>query len=307
MKSFGRNLTAATSLCACIATGVEHGQNSGPENSSPEISGDVPVVYPAPNLQADSYAPGEGWTLVWADEFNDQTLNTADWNRQVVPAGRFNEEWQAYTASEENSRIENSCLVIRALHTGTGHGHDQYTSARLNTAGKQAWMYGKIAARIQLPYGEGIWPAFWMLGANCSEGGGDTDWPHCGEIDILELYGSKSDSVVEANIHSSDAEGAHQQMGAVAFNLETGRFADQFHVFEIEWDQNTIAWKVDGRQYAVADISSPGESEFHQPFYILLNLAVGGTWAGRPDGTTVFPQYMYVDWVRVYQRLPSEE
>ena len=155
---------------------------------------------------------------------------------------------------------------------------------------------------MQLPYGEGIWPAFWMLGANCNENGGDTPWPQCGEIDIMELYGSKSDAVVEANIHSADADGAHQQMGAVSFHLESGTFADQFHVFEIEWDERRIVWKVDGREYVGTDISTGDDSEFHQPHFILLNLAVGGTHAGRPDATTRFPQSMCVDWVRVYQR-----
>jgi beta-glucanase (GH16 family) len=107
---------------------------------------------------------------------------------------------------------------------------------------------------------------------------------------------------VEANLHSADALGAHHQIGAVPFHLESGKFVDQFHVFEIEWDEHRISWKVDGKEYAGTDISTADDSEFHQPFYILLNLAVGGTHAGRPDTTTLFPQSMYVDWVRVYQR-----
>jgi beta-glucanase (GH16 family) len=282
-----------------LSYGVEV-KNNKPErvnSAAPET-----VVYPAANLNADSYSPGEGWNLAWSDEFEGDVLNEADWNRQIVPAGRFNEEWQAYTESEENAWVEDGYLVIQALHKSAEHGHAQYTSARLNTAGKQAWKYGKIAARIQLPYGEGIWPAFWMLGANCNENGGDTPWPQCGEIDIMEMYGSKSDAAVEANIHSADADGEHQQMGAVAFHLDSGNFFERFHVFEIEWDEQRIRWKVDGREYAGADISIVDDSEFHQPHFILLNLAVGGTHAGRPDESTLFPQTMYVDWVRVYQR-----
>ena len=302
MKFTIRVLAVALSLCGYVSHGVEMEQNIDREEVKVAASDAAAVVYPASNLKPDTYAPGKEWQLAWSDEFDGDTLNEANWNRQVVPAGQFNEEWQAYTDSEDNARVEDGYLVVQALHKSSEHGHDQYTSARLNTAGKQAWTYGKVAARMQLPYGEGIWPAFWMLGANCSENGGDTPWPLCGEIDIMEFYGSKSDAVVEANLHSADDSGAHQQIGAVPFRLKSGKFADRFHVFEMEWDERRITWKVDGKEYASTDISTADDSEFHQPFYILLNLAVGGTHAGRPDATTRFPQSMYVDWVRVYQR-----
>jgi beta-glucanase (GH16 family) len=302
MKFNGQYLAAALFFCGQLSHGVEVQNEIDREKMKVGTSETAAVVYPASNLKMDAYTPGEGWTLAWSDEFDGDTLNAANWNRQVVPAGRFNEEWQAYIDSQDTARVEDGCLVIRALHKSSAHGHDQYVSARLNTAGKQAWLYGKVAARMQLPFGEGIWPAFWMLGANCNENGGDTPWPQCGEIDIMELYGSKSDSVVEANVHSADARGDHQQIGAVPFHLESGKFCDQFHVFEIEWDASRISWKVDGKEFASSDISTEEYSEFHQPFYVLLNLAVGGTHAGRPDETTSFPQSMYVDWVRVYQR-----
>ena len=248
------------------------------------------------------YDPGQGWTLDWADEFEGDSLDTSNWNRQVVDAGQFNEEWQRYTDSSENSYVEDGNLVIKAIHEGDTHGMNEYTSARLNTANKQDWKYGKIAARIKLPYGQGIWPAFWMLGANIDENGGDTPWPQSGEIDILELYGTEDDGVVEANLHYADEDGEHAQMGAVAYELENGRFADNFHIFELEWDENEIKWFVDGEQYASQSITSDELSEFHKEFFLLLNIAVGGTWAGRPDETTDFPQYMYVDWVRVYKQ-----
>lgn len=259
------------------------------------------VVYPAANLGEDAYAPSEEWKLVWADEFAGEQLNADNWNRQLVEAGLFNEEWQAYTADEENVFFSDGCLVIKAIHRSDEHGINQYTSARLNTAHKRTWKYGKIAARIQMPYGNGLWPAFWMLGENIDENGGDTPWPMCGEIDIFEFYGSKHDGRVEANIHFADASGARGMMGAEAYELEEGRFADAFHVFEIEWNAEWVIWKVDGRSYASFDISTADKAEFHQPFFILLNMAVGGTWAGRPDASTHFPQVMYVDWVRVYQ------
>ena len=254
-----------------------------------------------PNL-VENQSDAAEWKLVWADEFNETTINKNNWTRQVVEAGRFNEEWQRYTDSDDNAFIEDGCLVLKAIHESDVHGKDQYTSARLHTGNKQSWKYGKISARIKLPYSEGIWPAFWMLGANIDEVGGDTPWPKSGEIDILELYGSKDDGTVEANIHYADKKGKHTMMGAVSYSLKDGRFADDFHIFELEWNAKEISWLVDGEKYTSVSITSEEMSEFHNEFYLLLNVAVGGTWAGRPDDTSTFPQYMYVDWVRVYQK-----
>ncbi len=242
------------------------------------------------------------WKLKWADEFEKETIDTNNWTLQVVKAGRFNEEWQRYTNSNKNAYIENNNLVIKAIHETDKHGLNCYTSARLHTANKQSWKYGKIAARIKLPQGKGIWPAFWMLGSNINENGGDTPWPQCGEIDILELYGTKDDGLIESNVHYADSKGSHAMMGAASFKLDKGKFADEFHVFELEWDENQLAWFVDGKQFAKMDISSNELTELHKEFFILLNIAVGGTYAGRPNDTTNFPQLMYVDWVRVYEK-----
>ena len=151
-----------------------------------------------------------------------------------------------------------------------------------------------------MPYGRGIWPAFWMLGADIHEIGGTTPWPKCGEIDILEMYGSRDDGVVEANLHYHDD--GHKMTGVRAFKLANGIFAENFHVFELEWDEQKMIWSVDGKAYWEADITSPSMKEFHGKFYILLNIAVGGKSAGRPDDSTPFPSLMYVDWVRVYKR-----
>lgn len=248
-----------------------------------------------------TFDPGPGWKMVWADEFDADTLNTKNWNRQVEPAGRFNDEWQGYTNSRDNAFIENGQLVIKAIHKSDTHGMDQYTSARLNTANKQIWKYGKIAARIKLPQGNGMWPAFWMLGANINENGGDTPWPQCGEIDILEFYGSKDPGVVEGNLHYANADNKHTMSGAIPYKLDKGKFADAFHIFELEWNAKQVIWSVDGKTYASTQITAEEMSEFHKEFFLLLNLAVGGAYAGRPDDSTQFPQYMFVDWVRVFQ------
>jgi beta-glucanase (GH16 family) len=268
------------------------------ENSTKDQQKDKTSVSKMTN---ENYSPGKDWKLVWADEFEAGAIDTNNWNLQVLPAGRFNDEWQRYTNSSNNAYIENGSLVIKAIHEGESHGMDQYTSARMNTANKQAWKYGKIAARIKLPYGKGIWPAFWMLGANINETGGDTPWPQCGEIDILEFYGSKDEAVVEANIHYADASESHTMMGAVSYKLKAGKFPDSFHIFELEWDAEKIAWFVDGVEYASTPITADELSEFHEKFFILLNVAVGGTYSGYPDTTSTYPQYMYVDWIRVYQ------
>ena len=248
------------------------------------------------------YDPGTNWNLIWSDEFEGNKLDKTKWNRQVEPAGRFNKEWQRYTKSKKNAYLENDQLVIKAIHKSKKHGRDQYTSARLNTAGKFTFKYGKVAARIKLPKTEGIWPAFWMLGANINENGGDTPWPQCGEIDILELYGSKDPAVVESNIHFEGKNGGHDQMGSKSFNLKEGTFADDFHIFELEWTKEKVSWFIDGKQYASFPIKGKEFSMFHKEFFFLLNIAVGGTYAGRPDETSEFPEYMYVDWIRVYQK-----
>ena len=141
-----------------------------------------------------------------------------------------------------------------------------------------------------------------MLGANIDEAGGDTPWPQSGEIDILELYGSRDDGVVEANIHYAGRSGTHASMGSVPFALDEGRFADAFHVFELVWDADRISWFVDGVQFATTSIEGEEFMEFQQEFFILFNIAVGGKSAGSPAENTLFPQLMYIDWVRVYQQ-----
>ena len=254
------------------------------------------IKYPAKNR--DNFKPGDEWDLVWSDEFDGDKLDLKNWTRQVLP-DPYNEEWQQYFDDEKTAYVKDGYLVMKAIHKGGKHADKQYTSARLHTGHKQTWQYGKIAARIQLPHGKGIWPAFWMLGENIDEIGGDTRWPKCGEIDILELYGTRDDGVVEANLHYDD--GGHKMMGAKTFKLKRGIFAQAFHVFEIEWSKEKIVWLVDGKQYCEADISDPKFNEFHNKLYILLNIAVGGENAGRPDKTTPFPARMYVDWVRVYK------
>ena len=241
------------------------------------------------------------YKLIWEDNFDGDSLQMKYWNRQVEPAGRFNSEWQRYTDDVKNAYVKDGNLIIEAIHESETHGHDQYTSARLNTAQKFTFKFGKVVARIKLPKGKGIWPAFWMLGANINENGGDTPWPFTGEIDILELWGTESDAIVEANIHYADAKGKHAMMGAKGYHLKEGIFADDFHNFELEWTANKLFWRVDGNTFASQDISDPIYDEFRKEFFLLLNIAVDGKSNRNPDKSTIFPQKMFVDWIKVYQ------
>jgi hypothetical protein len=201
---------------------------------------------------------------------------------------------QTYTTSTNNARIENGALVIEARTNGSG-----YTSARLLTRGKASWTYGRIEARMKIPRGQGIWPAFWMLGTNITPVG----WPGCGEIDIMENIG-KEPTLVHGTIHGPGYSGGNAVGGSYALP-GNAVFADDFHVYAVEWTTNQMKWFVDGQQYFSATPASlPGGASwvFSQPQFLLLNVAVGGQWPGNPDGTTVFPQRMTVDYVRVYQR-----
>jgi beta-glucanase (GH16 family) len=192
--------------------------------------------------------------------------------------------------------VENGILTITAREESVG-GRD-YTSARITTQNKFDFKYGRIEARIKLPYGQGIWPAFWMLGSNFSSIG----WPMCGEIDIMEMIGgTDNDNTVYATLHW-DNDGSNADYG-LSYTLPSGIFADDYHIFAVEWDSQEIKAYMDDIEYFVADITPAELSEFQNNFFILLNVAVGGNWPGPPDGTTTFPQTMEVDYVRVYQGL----
>ena len=212
--------------------------------------------------------------LVWAEEF-DYTgqPDIANWTMETGGNGWGNQELQYYTDSENNVMVDNGVLKITALEESFG-GRD-YTSGRIKTENKFDFQYGRIEARIKLPYGQGMWAAFWMLGANFSTVG----WPECGEIDIMEMVGGTNGDNT----------------------LPSGILADDFHVFAVEWNEQKITAFIDDIQYFEIDITPAELSEFHNNFFIILNLAVGGTWPGPPDATTVFPQTMEVDYVRVYQ------
>lgn len=248
---------------------------------------------------ADSWIPGPGWTPVWADEFNGTAVDRTNWTFDLGAGGWGNHELETYT--QASATVQGGELLITARQNPDG----TYTSARLKTQGLHSWTYGKIAARMRLPKGQGMWPAFWMLGSNFPTVG----WPKCGEIDIMEMIGGGPgrDDSIYGTIHW-DANG-HAQAGSGRQALPFPQiFNDDYHVFEIEWSSTDVTWKLDGMAYARASVDLglwPARTAFHRDFFIILNLAVGGDWPGSPDSTTLFPQTMAVDWVRVYAGAPA--
>lgn len=240
--------------------------------------------------------------VIWQDEFNGDAIDTSVWRYETEATGwskDWNKELQDYVdagAGGENARIGkdggDSCLIITATNPAPG----KYASARLTTKGNRFWKNGvTVAARIKLPRGQGIWPAFWML----PEIG---DWPDAGEIDIVETIGGNGrESTAHASLHGPGYFGANVIKGS-AF-LPKGDFAEAYHVYEVRWAKGKIEWFIDGNLiHSVSANTVPGAWPFDdKDFYLLLNLAVGGYWPGNPDGTTAFPQSLYVDWVRVYK------
>jgi hypothetical protein len=232
--------------------------------------------------------------LVWSDEFNGSTISSANWGFDLGGGGWGNNELENYTSRTENARISNGMLIIEARREN--FGGSAYTSARMKTQGKQSFGINTwVEARIRAPQGQGVWPAFWMLGNSISTVG----WPSCGEIDIMEIQGQNPFRNF-GTIHWADAGGNHVSFGGI-YNSSTSLSAG-FHTYAISRTGSSIKWYVDRIQYAEANISGGinSTSEFQSPFFIILNVAVGGNFVGSPDGSTVFPQQMQVDWVRVW-------
>ncbi len=245
------------------------------------------------------------YQLVWSDEFSGTDGSAPDatkWAIQTGGGGWGNNELESYTARPQNVQVSGGNLVITASkedYTGADGIARHYTSARLQSKGLFSQQYGRFEARIQIPKGQGMWPAFWMLGNNIDTAG----WPACGEIDIMENIG-KEPSMVHGTLH---APGYPPAGFTAAYTLPNGQnFGDGFHVFAAEWEPQQIRLYVDGTLYATDTQSgSPAPNAWPfdgQPFFMLLNLAVGGGWPGNPDATTQFPQQMLVDYVRVYQK-----
>ena len=245
------------------------------------------------------------WDLAWSDEFggsNGSGVDPAKWVLEVGGGGWGNQELEYYTNRLQNAHVQNGNLEIQAQrekYKGQDGVTRDYTSARLKTLGKFSQTYGRFEAGMKIPYGQGLWPAFWMMGDDIDR----VVWPACGEIDIMENVG-KEPSIVHGTIHGPGYSGA-AGIGA-SYTLPTGKkFADDFHIFAVEWEPNAIRFYVDGNLYETrtrADLPQGRRWVFDHPFFLLMNVAVGGSWPRNPDASTVFPQTMLVDFVRVYRR-----
>ena len=251
---------------------------------------DAPTSYP-------------GYALVWSDEFDGTSLNTANWTHEIGTGswGWGNNELQYYRS--QNTTVANGILTIEARKEN--FGGQQYTSSRLKTQGKQSFQYGRIDVRAVLPEGQGLWPAIWLLGDSISS----VSWPACGEIDMMELRGNEPDTISgTAHWQQNPGDGfstyySSDQAGNSPV-LSSGTFADEWHVFSIVWDASEIKWYLDGATtpFHVIDITPAQLSEFQSSFFLLLNVAVGGNFLPNPPANAdYFPQRMLIDYVRVYQ------
>lgn len=262
---------------------------------------------------ADNRAPDpspSGWKLVWSDEFNGpagQPPNPAHWTHEIGDGtangnpGWGNNELESYTDRLDNAATDGAGhLAITAARADGSlscyYGPCQYTSARLISRDKAEFAYGRIEARICVPQGAGMWPAFWSLGTNIGEVG----WPQAGEIDFMEFVGRQPNKI-SGSIHGPGYSGGHSVTGTHDFGTAV---YDGDHVFAVEWQPNRIDWFVDGIRFHSATPASvaPNQWVFNHPFFVILNLAIGGNFGGPVGAETVFPQSMLVDYVRVYRR-----
>ncbi|MEX2568465.1 MAG: glycoside hydrolase family 16 protein [Cyclobacteriaceae bacterium] len=242
----------------------------------------------------------EGYTLVWNDEFDAQTLSS-DWVFETGDGcpnlcGWGNNELQYY--HRENTELKDGYLVVTAKEENMGGKN--YTSSRLKTQGQRNFRFGRIDIRAALPQGQGIWPAFWMLGENITE----VPWPACGEIDIMEMIGGSADgrdNTVHGTLHW-DNNGNYASDGGKRSLSEGAILKDNFHVYSLIWEENQISWLLDDEVFHIMDISPAAMDEFREPFFLLINMAVGGNWPGNPDDSTSFPQQLAVDYVRVFEQ-----
>jgi beta-glucanase (GH16 family) len=262
--------------------------------TAPDLS---PVGGAADLSMTDGATPA--WILTWSDEFDGPAgaIDATKWGFDTGGNGWGNNELEYYTNRVDNVTLDgNGALnIIARKESFMG---SSYTSGRINTAGKFSQAYGRFEARIQVAQGQGIWPAFWMLGDDIGTAG----WPSCGELDIQETVNA-TPKVNHGSAHGPGYSGGNPL--TATYSLPTGALSDGYHVYAVEWEPNVVRWYVDGNLYETrtpADVPAGDKWVYDHPFFVIFNLAVGGNFPGPPDGTTVFPQITKVDYVRVYKR-----
>lgn len=290
------SFAAALAMLGCaVSCGDKNssGSDTAPETAKPTEAAteavDVPEI--------------EGYSLLWNDEFSGSALDESKWNYEPHEPGWTNEELQEYTTSTDNVFLRDGKLVIKAIKSEK-NGKDYYTSGKVTGQNKTDFSYGKVVVSAKVPEGQGLWPAIWMMPKEESYYG---QWPKCGEIDIMEVLGNDV-STSYGTLHFGEPHGEIQG----TWGLTGQTYADSFHEYSVEWEPGEIRWYIDGNLYNTANdwfTAVQGEDEkpypapFDQPFFVQMNLAVGGTWPGNPDATTDFDKAEFeIDYVRVYQK-----
>jgi beta-glucanase (GH16 family) len=290
------SFAAALAMLGCaVSCGDKNssGSDTAPETAKPTEATteavDVPEI--------------EGYSLLWNDEFSGSALDESKWNYEPHEPGWTNEELQEYTTSTDNVFLRDGKLVIKAIKSEK-NGKDYYTSGKVTGQNKTDFSYGKVVVSAKVPEGQGLWPAIWMMPKEESYYG---QWPKCGEIDIMEVLGNDV-STAYGTLHFGEPHGEIQG----TWGLTGQTYADSFHEYSVEWEPGEIRWYIDGNLYNTANdwfTAVQGEDEkpypapFDQPFFVQMNLAVGGTWPGNPDATTDFDKAEFeIDYVRVYQK-----
>ena len=288
------SMLAAISMLACTAG---CGSSNKPESEkAPETTTKAPAeTVEVPEL--------DGYSLLWNDEFSGSDLDESKWNYEPHEPGWTNEELQEYTTSTDNVFLRDGKLVIKAIKSDK-NGKDYYTSGKVTGQNKTDFTYGKVVVSAKVPEGQGLWPAIWMMPKDESYYG---QWPKCGEIDIMEVLGNDV-STAYGTLHYGEPHG--EQQGTWGLTGQT--YADSFHEYSVEWEPGEMRWYIDGNLYHTVNdwfTAVQGEDEkpypapFDQPFFVQMNLAVGGTWPGNPDATTDFDKAEFeIDYVRVYQK-----
>lgn len=270
--------------------------------------GSATAATPTPAAATPTPAPSNKWSLVWSDEFNAAAGTVPDaktWNYDLGNAennGWGNREYQYYTSNARNAQHDGAGMLVITAEKASNPGPCwngkpcEYTSARIHSNNKVSFTYGKVEARMKLPTGKGIWPAFWTLGTDIAT----NPWPKSGEIDIMEFV-PQTPNATYGTLHGPGYSGAQGIGKSIDFGAPV---VGDFHTYTIIKRPNEIVWYVDGRQYhrlTPADLPAGGTWVFEKPFFVILNLAVGGDWPGAPDATTPASSKMLVDWVRIYK------
>ena len=310
MRKDGKRILTFTLAAFMGLSAAGCGKNATTEATTTATATPEAVTEAATEEDIEIEAPKGGYSLVWHDEFSGTELNEDDWNREKHQVGWVNNELQEYIPSADYAFVKDGELVIQPVKNVDEEGNVSYVSGRVNTQNKHDYKYGWFEAKIKFPQGKGFLPAFWMMPQDENFYG---QWPKCGEIDIAEVLGDSTNTNY-GTLHYGEPHKQNQG----TYILDSGNFADEYHVFAIEWEPGSIKWYVDGNQYYETNdwySKWPGAPEkpypapFNQPFHVILNVAVGGDWPGDPDETTPFDDRaaMKVDYVRIFQKDSYDE